>query len=41
VIVIALIRHWGLPVNAAFHPEVRETVTVVAAAEKIAFSLNA
>ena len=44
---IALIRHWGLLVflvgilliYAAFHPEVREPVTVVAAAEKIAFSL--
>jgi hypothetical protein len=47
VVGIALIRHWGLLVfligilliHAAFHPEVREPVTVVAAAEKIAFSL--
>ena len=47
VVGIALIRHWGLLVflvgilliYAAFHPEVREPVTVVAGAEKIAFSL--
>ena len=47
VVGIALIRHGGLLVflvgilliYAAFYPEVREPVTVVAAAEKIAFSL--
>ena len=47
VVGIALVRHWGLLVflvgvlliYAAFHPEVREPVMVVAAAEKITFSL--
>ena len=45
---IALVRHWGLLVflvgvlliYAAFHPAVREPVTVVAAVEKIGFGLG-
>ena len=48
VVGIAMVRHWGLLVflvgvlliYAAFHPEVREPVVVVAAIEKIAFSLG-
>jgi hypothetical protein len=48
VVGIALVRHWGLLVflvgvllfYAAFHPAVREPVMVVAAVEKIAFSLG-
>ena len=45
---IALVRHWGLLVSlvgvlliyAAFHPEIREPVTVMAAVEKIAFGFG-
>jgi hypothetical protein len=48
VVGIALVRHWGLLVflvgvlliYAAFHPAVRGPVMVVAAVEKIAFSLG-
>ncbi len=48
VVGITLARHWGLLVflvgvlliYAAFHPEVREPVMVVAGIEKIAFSLG-
>ena len=48
VVGIALVRHWGLLVflvgvlliYAAFHPALREPVTVVAAVEKTAFSLG-
>jgi hypothetical protein len=48
VVGIALVRHWGLPVflvgvlliYAAFHPALREPVTIVAALEKTAFSLG-
>ena len=46
VVGIALVRHWGLLVflvgvlliYAAFHPALREPVTIVAALEKTAFS---
>ena len=48
VVGIALVRHWGLLVflvgvlliYAAFHPEMREPITVVAAVEKIGFGLG-
>lgn len=48
VVGIALVRHWGLLVflvgvllfYAALHPAAREPVMVVAAVEKIAFSLG-
>jgi hypothetical protein len=48
VVGITLVRHWGLLVflvgvlliYAAFHPAVRELVTVVAAVEKIGFGLG-
>jgi hypothetical protein len=48
VVGIALVRHWGLLVflvgvlliYAAFHPALREPVTIVAAVEKIAFGLG-
>ena len=48
VVGIALARHWGLLVFlvgvllicAAFHPEIRGPVTLVAAVEKIAFGLG-
>ena len=48
VVGIALVRHWGLLVflvgvlliYAAFHPALREPVTIVAAVKKIAFGLG-
>jgi hypothetical protein len=48
VVGITLVRHWGilvflvgvLLIYAAFHPAVREPVTVVAAVEKIGFGLG-
>ena len=48
VVGITLVRHWGilvflvgvLLIYAAFHPAVRELVTVVAAVEKIGFGLG-
>jgi hypothetical protein len=48
VVGIALVRHWGLLIflvgvlliYAAFHPEIREPITIVAAVEKIGFGLG-
>jgi hypothetical protein len=47
VVGIALARHWGLLVflvgvlliHAAFHPEMRQPIAIVAAVEKIGFGL--